>query len=148
METIKFWCKVLISISITGLVAYNYSPKNHVEILAIASPLATVAGILFGVVIASVTFFSSVKDNELIEELKATKLYHLLMNQLTITGVFLISSCIFMVISIFTPFKDLHPSLTITYDYALLIVGFFCLIQSLLMFRSSWSKIRTVVKGM
>ncbi|ENM3796169.1 hypothetical protein DLR60_08705 [Vibrio tarriae] len=148
METLKFWCKVLLSISVTVLVVWNYSPKDHTEILAIASPLATVAGILFGVVIASVTFFSSVKDNDLIEELKDTKLYYVLMNQLTITGVFLISSCIFMVISIFTPFKVIHSSFNFTYDYALLIAGFFCLIQSLLLFRSSWSKIRTVIKGM
>ncbi|ELK8588319.1 hypothetical protein OC503_04525 [Vibrio vulnificus] len=143
-----FWIKAIGSFIVTGLVVCNYTPKDHIEILAIASPLATIAGILFGVIIASVTFFSSVKDNHLIEQLKSTKMYDVLLNQLSVTGALLITSCIFMVLSIFSPSKRIFEQYGITYDYALLIIGFFCLILSLLEFQSSWSKIRVVIKNM
>ncbi|MGL5668774.1 MAG: hypothetical protein ACRDD9_21935 [Shewanella sp.] len=148
MADIKLGIKILLGFVITTLVVCNYSPDNHLEILAIASPLATVAGILFGVVIASVTFFSSVKDNHLIEALKATKMYDVLLRQLGLTGAFLIVSCICMVVSIFSPFKKIIDSHAMTYDYWLLIIGFFFLVVSLLEFRSGWAKIQDVIKNM
>lgn len=140
--------KAIVSAAITGVIVSSYIPPSHGEVLAIASPLATVAGILFGFIIASVSLFSSASENELITSMKSTNMYAPLMSELSSTGLALISSCIFMVISIFTPAKLIYSTYALTWDYLLLIVGFFCLVYALIEFWSCWRKIHLVIKNM
>ena len=140
--TIKF----IIGLAITYLMASNYHPENHSALLGIASPLATVAAMLFGFVIASVTFLSSIKNNTLITSLKNTQMFPQLLSQLQITGTGLISSCIFMVLSIFSPSKSIMKNMGYNWDYSLLIIGFFLLIISMFEFFSCWKRVNMIVK--
>lgn len=143
---VKILIKLLVSVTVTYFIAINYEPKNHSEILAIASPLSTVAGILFGFIIAYVTAFSSNSQNELIMNMRDTNMYIPLMTELSHTGFGLITSCIFMVLAIFTPHNLINDSMTYTWDYALLIIGFGILIYSLVCFWNCWTKVHKVIK--
>lgn len=145
-KTIEIILKFAISMSITIAIVANYAPKDHGEILAIASPLSTVAGILFGFIIAYITAFVSNSSNELLQNMKKTNMYSPLLSQLSYTGFGLIISCIFMVISIFTPHKYIFDDHLYTWDYTLLIIGFATLIYSLINFLVSWYKVHTIVK--
>ncbi|EKO3997961.1 hypothetical protein ACJLUZ_001640 [Vibrio cholerae] len=146
------WCnlsipKVLVSLAITAVIAGSYTPKDHGEILAIASPLATVAAMLFGFIIASVTFFSA-SENQLMQSFKDTKKYEPFMAQLHITGLALITSCIFMVLSIFTPNNPIAATYSITWDYSFLVMGFGVLVYALLEFWFCWKRVNLVAKHM
>lgn len=140
--------KLIISAAITFGIVSNYIPKDHNAVLAIASPLATVAAMLFGFIIASVTFFSASVDNVLIQAMKDTKMYSSLMARLHQTGMALISSCIFMVVSIFSPAKKIVDSYHYTWDYTLLIIGFFALVYALIEFWTCWKRVNLVVSKM
>lgn len=146
MNIMKTIFKAALSCLITYYIAHNYVPKDHGEILAIASPLSTVAGILFGFIIAYVTAFASNSQNELIQNMRKTNMYSPLMTQLSHTGFGLITSCIFMVMSIFSPYKKIIPNYDITWDFSLLILGFTILIYSLFSFWGCWRKVHKVIK--
>ncbi|MEZ9169467.1 hypothetical protein [Vibrio cyclitrophicus] len=132
---------------VTFFISRGYTPENHSEILAIASPLATVAAMLFGFIIASVTMFSG-SQNELIQNMKDTNKYEPFMSQLHITGLALITSCIFMVLAIFTPNKMLLEDLKISWDYSFLILGFLSLTYGLFEFWFCWKRVNLVSSKM
>lgn len=138
--------KVLISLVITAIMASNYNPTDHSIVLGIASPLATIAAMLFGFIIASVTFLSSAKDSSLIKAMKNTQMHQQLLSQLHHTGVGLISSCIFMVLSIFSPSKPIIKTINFNWDYSFLIVGFFLLFISMIEFWFCWKRVHLVSK--
>jgi hypothetical protein len=140
--------KLSVSLLITYLVGSTFIPIDHNTILAISSPLATIASMLFGFIIASIIFLSSSAGNELIQGLKDTHMYRSLMSKLHFTGVGLITSCIFMVLSIFSPFKKINLNYEYTWDFSLLIIGFFALIYSLIEFWFCWKKLSLVIKNM
>ncbi len=144
----KFVFKFGISIVITYLLSSAFMPTDHSMVLAISSPLATIASMLFGFIIAAIIFFSSAAENELIKGMKDTKMHGYLMSKLHLTGMGLITSCIFMVISIFSPYKKISLSYEYTWDYLLLVIGFLALIYSLIEFWYCWNKISLVVKNM
>lgn len=145
---INFFLKFGVSILITYSLSSTFKPTGHDMILAISSPLATIASMLFGFIIASIIFFSSSADNELIQGMKSTQMYSGLISRLHFTGMGLITSCIFMVVAIFSPFKKITPSYEYTWDYIFLVFGFLALIYSLIEFWSCWKKISLVVKHM
>lgn len=137
------------AVVICPVLAFTAEP-THDRIIAIASPLATVAGILFGFVMASITFISSNSKNQLIANMKSTNLYHPLMENLATTGLALITSCIFMVFSIFMPENDmfswfLKTSFKLNWDNFFLLIGFYTLIYGLFEFLSTWRKVNDVV---
>lgn len=138
--------KVIASCAITLFTVNNYIPTSHGDVIAIAGPLSTVAGILFGFIIASVSFFSTSANNSLIENMKNTGMYKQLIGQLSNTGLSLITSCIFMVVAIFTPFDVLVFGYSL--DYILLSFGFLLLCYSLFEFWSCWKKVHLVAKNM
>ncbi|CAK1724046.1 conserved membrane hypothetical protein [Vibrio crassostreae] len=146
MNIVKTIFKAALSCLITYSIVNNYTPKDHGEILAIASPLSTVAGILFGFIIAYVTAFASNSHNELIQNMRKTNMYTPLMSQLSHTGFGLITSCIFMVVSIFSPYKTINQGSSITWDFSLLVLGFTILIYSLFSFWECWRKVHKVIK--
>ncbi|HDM8134785.1 TPA: hypothetical protein P0E15_004351 [Vibrio harveyi] len=132
---------------VTFFISRGYTPENHSEILAIASPLATVAAMLFGFIIASVTMFSA-SQNELIQSMKDTNKYEPFMSQLHITGLALITSCIFMVLAIFTPNKLISETISMSWDYSFLIFGFLSLTYGLLEFWFCWKRVNLVSRNM
>jgi mannose/fructose/N-acetylgalactosamine-specific phosphotransferase system component IIC len=134
---------ILIGSLVTFFIVSNYTPKDHSEIIAIASPLATIAGILFGFVFASSTFLSGNSNNELLKNLKKQNMYVELIEQLHRTGLWLIASCLFMVISILSPYEPLFK--TFNWDYCFLMAGFWCLICGLIDFWYAWRKVRLVI---
>ncbi|WP_147822880.1 hypothetical protein [Aeromonas hydrophila] len=138
--------KVVASLAITIFMASHYMPASHGDVVAIAGPLSTVAGILFGFIIASVSFFSTSANNSLITNMKNTGMYKQLMGQLSHTGLALITSCIFMVIAMFSPFDvKIH---NYNLDYIFLSFGFLILCYSLFEFWSCWRKVNLVAKNM
>lgn len=138
--------KVIVSLAITLFTVRNYTPATHADVIAIAGPLSTVAGILFGFVIASTTFISSNTNNILISNMKNTRMHGRLIDELSRTGAALILSCTCMVISIFMPSEKILSNMTV--DYAFLSVGFFVLCFGLFEFWSCWRKIIEVAKNM
>ncbi|MBM4942634.1 hypothetical protein HYO28_04020 [Vibrio parahaemolyticus] len=145
LHEFKFsWEKGLTSAVITALVVNYANSPTHDQIIAIGSPLATVAGILFGFVMASLTFISSNNESVLLKAMKSTNMYQPLMDGLSTTGLALISSCIFMVFSIFLPSKPVF-TLNMNWDYLMLLLGFFTLIYGLFEFLSSWRKVNKVI---
>lgn len=141
------WIKGLASTVLTALVLEFAPVPDHNQIIAIASPLATIAGILFGFVMASLTFISSNKDNSLLLAMKKTKMYDSLMDGLLTTGLALIASCIFMVFAIFFPEIQI-AYLAINWDHLALILGFFTLIYGLFEFLDSWKKVNLVIPSL
>jgi hypothetical protein len=140
--------KLLIALLVTGAIVTNYTPPDHGAVLAIASPLATVAAMLFGFVIASVTFFSASSENTLIVAMKDTNMYSNLLIRLHRTGVALITSCLFMVIAIFSPSKIIMMPYIYKWDFILLTLGFFFLIYALIEFWTCWKRVNVVSSHM
>ncbi|HDM8048126.1 TPA: hypothetical protein P0E07_001198 [Vibrio fluvialis] len=142
--------KIFLSLLVTYFIVTNSSAPTHDQIIAISSPLATIAGILFGFVIASITFFSSNTNSTLVKSMKATKMYEKLMGNLATTGLALIIGCIFLSISIFLPSKTLpiYGVLSVNLDYGVLIFGFFFMIYGLFEFFGSWIKVNRVIPNM
>ncbi|MEI4985564.1 hypothetical protein [Aeromonas caviae] len=138
--------KVVASLAITLFMAGHYTPTSHGDIVAIAGPLSTIAGILFGFIIASVSFFSTSANNSLITNMKNTGMYKQLMGQLSHTGLALITSCIFMVVAMFSPFDVKIYDYNL--DYVFLSLGFLILCYSLFEFWSCWRKVNLVAKNM
>ncbi|MCD9500365.1 hypothetical protein [Photobacterium carnosum] len=128
--------------------AANYNSTDHSIVLGIASPLATVAAMLFGFIIASVTFLSSAKDSSLIKAMKDTQMHQQLLSQLHHTGIGLISSCIFMVLSIFSPSKPIIKTINFNWDYSLLIIGFFLLLFSMIEFWFCWKRVNLMDRNL
>ncbi|MCA6204196.1 hypothetical protein MTQ67_22610 [Escherichia coli] len=141
--------KVLINIVISGLLAWvlgkYLAPMAHSDILSTAGVLSTVAGILFGFVLAAISIFSSASSSTdgIIFALKQNKILPKIIHNLLSTGVTLILACIFPLIAMF-----INEKITITsarLDFALTLYGFSTLIVSIVSFASTWRKINWIL---
>ena len=138
--------KVLINIVISGLLAWvlgkYLAPMAHSDILSTAGVLSTVAGILFGFVLAAISIFSSASSSTdgIIFALKQNKILPKIIHNLLSTGVL---ACIFPLIAMF-----INEKITITsvrLDFALTLYGFSTLIVSIVSFASTWRKINWIL---
>ncbi|MGU0161049.1 hypothetical protein ACVXHB_16570 [Escherichia coli] len=107
--------------------------------------LSTVAGILFGFVLAAISIFSSASSSTdgIIFALKQNKILPKIIHNLLSTGVTLILACIFPLIAMF-----INEKITITsvrLDFALTLYGFSTLIVSIVSFASTWRKINWIL---
>ncbi len=143
---------VIISLAITAYVKYNYAPIDHSHIIGIASPVATVAGILFGFVCAAVIFLAGNSTNKFIDNLRGVGLLDHLMKRMGSLALALIISCTFLVLAVFMPSKNFSVfDLQITVmniDYLILLLGLFSVMYSLIDFTVCWGRVLGIVKRM
>ncbi|MDU2730500.1 MULTISPECIES: hypothetical protein [Pantoea] len=141
--------KVIINIIISALLTWALSkyifPMAHTDILSTAGVLSTVAGILFGFVLAAISIFSSASSGPdgIIQALKATKVLPKIIRNLLATGITLILACISPLISMFITDKLLINSIRI--DFVLTLFGLSTLLVSIGSFVSTWRKINWIL---
>ncbi|WP_278381337.1 hypothetical protein [Pseudoalteromonas distincta] len=124
-----------------------YVPKDHATILAIASPLSTVAAMLFGFIMAAQTFYSGASSNTLISNLKTQEsMFKRILDEVKYTGFSLIFSCLGLISSMFLPNIKIFDNYEIKYDVLLLNIGFGFLVSALILFGISWRKFTIIVK--
>lgn len=141
--------KIIINIVISGMLGWLLSkyvtPMPHTDILTTAGVLSTVAGILFGFVLASISIFSSASASTdgIIYALKKNNILPQLIKSLLATGASLVLACVFPLIAMFVNDKVTISDIRI--DYALTLFGFSILIISIASFISTWRKINWIL---
>lgn len=141
--------KIIINIIASGVLTYilnkYVSPMAHTDILSTAGVLSTVAGILFGFVLAAISIFSSSSSSPdgIIYALKQTKILPKIIKNLLATGATLIIACIFPLIAMFVSEKVTVHNVRV--DFILTLFGFSILILSIFSFISTWRKINWIL---
>ena len=110
------------------------------EIQPIASAVSTLAGILFGFVMASISLFASAKDNKLVKNTTLTGYLPKLVNRLHITMGLLLLVCFTFLIVLFIPDSLTFSVGDTSYKYSAVIVmfGIFLGLNSFVQFYFSW----------
>ncbi|WP_421848367.1 hypothetical protein [Marinomonas sp.] len=138
--------KVIISViasAIVAAVAWEVVPSLTLsQIQPIASTAATVTGILFGFVMASVILLATAKDNALIRNTQLTGYLPRLVRRLHETMGCLLSVCIIFLASLFIPenamFSDTGTLSNLKLISIIVEVGVFVLTFSVCMFIIVW----------
>ncbi|CQD39706.1 Uncharacterised protein [Yersinia enterocolitica] len=136
--------KLFLLIAIAYVSCKTFKPMNHTDVLTIAGVLSTVAGILFGFVLAAISIFSSADGNKdgAIKALKRNNILPTLITRLLSTGFTLILACVLPMIAMF-----LSPEVTIfskPIDYLFVIFGFSSLILSMFTFTRCWNTLKHI----
>ena len=115
----------------------------------IASTMASVAGVLFGFVMASLTILTSANGNRLIENTKKTKYFEKLLRKLHISMLLLIIVCVNFLVALFIPDT---VTITIMVSFKLislvLVFGVFLFSLALFNFISVWHDFSQFAKNM
>ena len=121
------------------------SQFNAKQIQPIASAVSTIAGILFGFVMASITLFASAKDNTLIKNTTLTGYLPKLINKLHFTMGLLLAVCFILLVVLFIPdTADITiNSRDIKLSAVVMIVGVFVMLNAFANFFVSWGKFKT-----
>ena len=143
----SFIFSLVLSAFVTYFISKHFTPTTHDQIISISGPIGAFSAMLFGFVIASISIFSGASNNSFIRKMKANNMLSPLMQDMNNTGIFLILSCIFSIISMFTPFK-IFILVNVSYDYFLLLASLFFIILSMILFFSIWRKIRLIIEHM
>ena len=88
---------------ISYFASFMVAQLNASQIQPIASTVATIAGILFGFVMASVTLIASAKDNTLVKNTKKTQYLPNLVSRLHRMMAWLLVACIVFLTCLFLP---------------------------------------------
>lgn len=142
---IKIIINIIASCVLTYILNEYISPMAHTDILSTAGVLSTVAGILFGFVLAAISIFSSASSSPdgIIFALKQTKILPKIIMNLLTTGATLILACVFPLIAMFVSDKVIVHDLRV--DFLLTLFGFSILILSIISFISTWRKINWIL---
>lgn len=142
---IKIIISIIASCVLTYILNKYISPMAHTDILSTAGVLSTVAGILFGFVLAAISIFSSASSSPdgIIFALKQTKILPKIILNLLTTGATLILACVFPLIAMFVSDKIIIHTLRV--DFLLTLFGFSILILSIISFISTWRKINWIL---
>lgn len=142
---IKIIINIILSSALTFILNKYIGPMAHTDILSTAGVLATVAGILFGFVLAAISIFSSASSSPdgIIFALKQTKILPKIIKNLLATGATLILACIFPLIAMFINDKTFIYSVRV--DFILTLFGFSVLLLSICSFISTWRKINWIL---
>ncbi|EPL7298394.1 TPA: hypothetical protein ACPEYD_001721 [Klebsiella pneumoniae] len=142
---IKIIINIIASCVLTYILNKYISPMAHTDILSTAGVLSTVAGILFGFVLAAISIFSSASSSPdgIIFALKQTKILPKIILNLLTTGATLILACVFPLIAMFVSDKIIIHTLRV--DFLLTLFGFSILILSIISFISTWRKINWIL---
>ena len=130
-------------------IIFNYST---VQIQPIASAVSTLAGMLFGFVMASVSLLATAKDNTLVRNTALTGYLPKLVDQLHWTMAVLLLVCLLFLITLFLPdtlvFHIGDSAQEYKFSSLFVTVGVFFLINSFYLFFLSWHSFKTFTKNM
>ncbi|MCC8995974.1 MAG: hypothetical protein LM517_02705 [Nitrosomonas sp.] len=94
---------ITIGCAVVYLASFTVENLNSINIQPIVSTVATVSGILFGFVMASVTLLVSAKENTLVQNTKKTGYLPKLIKRLHNLMFLLLAACIVFIICLFLP---------------------------------------------
>ncbi|SIQ30540.1 hypothetical protein [Marinobacterium stanieri] len=115
----------------------------------IASTMASVAGVLFGFVLASLTILASASGNKLVENTKKTKYFEKLVHRLHVSMGLLILVCLNFLAVLFVPESVMAPFMTETKLLSLVLVsGVFFFSMALFVFLAVWHEFSQFTKNM
>jgi len=143
---------LFFAIVITHFASFAVEKLDVDHIQPIASTVATVAGILFGFVMASVTLLASAKDNALVQNTQKTKYLPKLVSRLHRMMAWLLIVCIVFLTCLFLPDTafipgDLFPPNT-RYVAVILNLGVFVFCVSVFKFIFVWREFSNFASNM
>lgn len=143
-EFVTLLCKALLLLVIAYISSKLFKPMPHADVLAIAGVLSTVAGILFGFVLAAISIFSSAdgKKDGAIKALKQNNILPTIISRLLATGFTLIIACLLPMVAMFLPSDVLVLGKPV--DYLFVILGFSSLVLSMCTFSRCWYTLRNI----
>jgi hypothetical protein len=153
----KIFCLNFIAPLISGaIVTYLASFLVQDLVLAtiqqISSTVATVTGILFGFVMASVTLLASAKDNPLIQNTQKTKYLPKLIFKLHVLMALLLTVCLIFLVCLFLPDASSFtiPSIAenVRYVSAVLDFGIFVFSIAVVKFVFVWHEFSKFISNM
>lgn len=152
MKSYWHWTIVLASAAVCWVVWPTVADYTSKEIQPIASAVATVAGILFGFIMGTITMFASAKDNTLVRNSTLIGYLPKLVALLHTTMGFLLLVCLIFLAVLFIPdtsqFAWGDKGVTYRCASAITLVGVFFLLSSFCLFGVSWYKFHEFVKHM
>lgn len=115
----------------------------------IASTMASVAGVLFGFVMASLTILASANGNKLVENTKKTNYFEQLVHKLHVSMLLLILVCLTFLVSLFLPETVTIPLKNpIKLVSVVLVGGVFLFSLAIFTFVSVWHEFSQFAKNM
>ncbi len=147
---------LVLPIIIASVVSYFTSfavvKLSSSQIQAISSTVSTVAGILFGFVMASVTLLASAKGNVLVENTKKTKYLQKLMSRLHRMMAWLLFVCVVFLACLFIPVSFPAPCTIFPENTkcvaVLLSIGVFLFVVSIVKFIFVWREFSEFASNM
>lgn len=140
---------LIISIVVTYLAMKVVPALSSTEIQPIASTVATIAGILFGFVMASLTVLASAKDNSLVQNTTKTKYLPKLVTALNHTMWTLLVVCLLFLSSLFIPDSITVISGNETKLISVVVgVGVFVFTWAICKFISVWNEFSAFARAM
>lgn len=117
---------------------------EHGTMVSVAGVISTISGILFGFVLAAISVLSSSSSKDsIVDALKKNNCFKGLITGLLNTGITLIFSCLFALISMFLPSDAIFLS-----DLIFLLIGFYFILISIATFLLSWRKLSWIFPHM
>ncbi|ASM01993.1 hypothetical protein BVG88_07390 [Serratia marcescens] len=148
MVIAKVIINLVLSCLLTLFLQRYITPMPHSDIMTTAGVLSTVAGILFGFVLAAISIFSSSSSSKdgIVHALKQNKILSKILENLLATGATLIFACLFSMIAMFITDNVILYSTRV--DFALTTLGLCTLLISILSFSLTWRKINWIIPHM
>lgn len=114
----------------------------------ISSTIASVAGVLFGFVLASLSILVSASDNKLIRNTKKTSYFPKLLYRLQLTMACLLLVCVTFIAIMFVPQSVALPKVDVSLLAALLAFGIFSFSFSIILFLFVWKEFSSFSKNL
>ncbi|MDM2775004.1 hypothetical protein [Citrobacter sp. Cpo126] len=136
-----FLLKTIIAAAVAVFGGKHLYQLDHTAIISAAGVLSTVAGVLFGFILASLTLLTSFDSSKgLIGALKKNNVLQGIIKGLFSTGNTLIAGCLSALISMFAP-----QVLQFNVDYFFLLLSFSYLIISVITFCYNWKNFSSII---
>ncbi|CNJ15096.1 MULTISPECIES: hypothetical protein [Yersinia] len=145
MGFFSFMIKLIMTVVLCVIFVKYFKPMQHNDVMTSAGVLSTVAGILFGFVLAAVSIFSSASDRNdgIIHALKKNNILQSIISKLLSTGFTLILACVFPLIAMFLPAESYLFNVSI--DFLFTIIGLSLLVIAIFSFVSCWRKLTWII---
>lgn len=146
----KFFAVASVAAAGLAYLSWQVVPGfNQSAIQPIASTVASVSGVLFGFVLASLTILASASTNKLVENTKKTKYFGKLVRRLQISMGLLILVCLNFLAVLFVPESVIAPHMTETKLVSIILVsGVFLFSFAVFMFFAVWHEFSKFAENM
>lgn len=142
---LRYIANIAGSIILTYFLLKYVPSMQHNDILTSAGVISTVAGILFGFVLATISIFSaaSANSNGVLKALKNNNILHGIVTNLLATGATLITACVISLLAMFAGEQLVSHEKKI--EFILIIQSLSLLIVAIIMFGFTWRKINWIL---